>query len=200
MAGLTLSESRNEVTGVILSGGRGRRMAGEDKGLMEWAGKPLISWTLDRLSRQAGKILIVANRNIARYKAFGYPVISDSIPGYLGPLAGILSAMQVAQTRYILCVPCDGPKLPLDLLQRLWAESANREPRAACVYDGQRIQPLYNLLDVGLIASINDELKAGNRALEYWMLKQDPVLVDYSKQGECFTNINTKQELDNVKF
>ena len=93
------------ITGVILAGGRGSRLLWQDKGLVNFKGKPLIEWILQGLQAQVGAILISANRNLAAYQAYTYPVISDDLSDFQGPLAGILSAMQQAKTAYILTVP-----------------------------------------------------------------------------------------------
>ena len=102
---------RDDVTGVILAGGLARRMGGVDKGLVELAGRPMIEHVLDALRPQVGPLLINANRNLDRYSAYGHPLINDTLAGYLGPLAGVLSAMQRLVTGYLVTVPCDAPRL-----------------------------------------------------------------------------------------
>ena len=117
---------RDRITGLILAGGRARRMGGQDKGLIPLAGRPLIAWVIEALRPQVGSILISANRNQAAYAAFGYPVIGDEaggpdLTGFQGPLAGIAAAMTLAQTPWLLTLPCDTPLLPADLAARLAA-------------------------------------------------------------------------------
>ena len=114
------------ITGLILAGGRARRMGGEDKGLIPLAGRPLIAWVIDALAPQVGRILISANRNQAAYAAFGHPVIGDEavgaeLAGFQGPLAGIAAAMTRMETPWLLTLPCDAPLAPADLASRLAA-------------------------------------------------------------------------------
>ena len=80
--------SLQDLTAVILAGGRGRRMGGSDKGLVELEGRPLIAHILNVIAPQVGTVLINANRNAKQYEAFGYPVVSDTLDGFQGPLAG----------------------------------------------------------------------------------------------------------------
>ena len=90
--------NRDELTGVILAGGEGRRMGGADKGLQLLDGRPLVHWVLDRLRPQVGRVVISANRNLDRYREFGCPVLSDTLAGFAGPLAGLQAAMAEAGT------------------------------------------------------------------------------------------------------
>lgn len=98
----------NNITGVILAGGQGRRMGGEDKGLMVLNGRPLVEYLLDSLRPQSSTLLINANRNHHRYQRYGFPVIEDQVGNYQGPLAGFSTALQHADTDWIMTVPCDG--------------------------------------------------------------------------------------------
>jgi molybdenum cofactor guanylyltransferase len=112
---------RESVTGVVLAGGLGRRMGGEDKGLVELAGRAMVEYVLDALRPQVGPLLINANRNLDRYGAYGQPVIGDTLQGYLGPLAGVLSALQRLETDFLVTAPCDAPLIAPDLVARLYA-------------------------------------------------------------------------------
>jgi molybdopterin-guanine dinucleotide biosynthesis protein A len=82
---------REDITAVILAGGRARRMQGADKGLLELLGRPLLDYIITGLRPQVDRILINANRNLTRYRESGYPVIKDSMNDYCGPLAGMAS-------------------------------------------------------------------------------------------------------------
>ena len=88
--------NRDQITAVILAGGKGRRMGGEDKGLMELHGRPLIKHVLAIIAPQVGAVIINANRNLDRYAGFGYPVLRDDLQDFQGPLAGFSAAMAAA--------------------------------------------------------------------------------------------------------
>src|SRR5947209_6369262 len=118
--------AREDITGVILAGGRGSRMGGVDKGLQNYAGMPLALATLMRLQPQVGQVMINANRNIAAYESFGVPVWPDGLADYAGPLAGFLVGLERCETPWLVTVPCDTPRFPADLVERL-ASAADRE-------------------------------------------------------------------------
>ena len=85
-----------DVTGLVLAGGMGRRMGGVDKGLVLLDERPMVARVIERLTRQVGAIVINANQNVERYAALGYPVVSDTIGGFAGPLAGLHAGMSAA--------------------------------------------------------------------------------------------------------
>ena len=119
IGGMRHDMTRNDITGLILAGGRGSRMGGVDKGLQNFNGMPLALHTLMRLQTQVGNVMINANRNLAAYESFGAPVWPDALADYAGPLAGFLTGLERCETPYLLTVPCDTPLFPLDLVQRL---------------------------------------------------------------------------------
>jgi molybdopterin-guanine dinucleotide biosynthesis protein A len=184
-----------DITGVILAGGLGRRMGGVDKGLVDLAGRPLIEWVLDALAPQVGALIINANRHREIYAGYGVPVIADSVPGFNGPLAGILSAMRTARTDWILTVPCDGPLLPPDLAIRLVAALVSCGASTATVTDGERIHPVYTLLPVSLERALSVELSAGMRKVGDWVDRQRPALADFSDRPRALSNLNAPDDV-----
>src|SRR3990167_8794866 len=101
--------SKDDITGLILAGGRGSRMGGVDKGLQNHLGMPLAMHALLRLGPQVGHLMVNANRNLGAYDAFGVPVWPDALPDYPGPLAGFLAGLEHCETPYLVTVPCDTP-------------------------------------------------------------------------------------------
>src|SRR6476661_9914986 len=114
----------NDVTGLILAGGRGSRMGGVDKGLQNFRGMPLALQTLMRLQPQVSDVLVNANRNLAAYEALGVPVWPDALPDFAGPLAGFLTGLERCETPWLATVPCDTPLFPPDLVARLAEQAA----------------------------------------------------------------------------
>lgn len=189
----------SNISAVILAGGRGKRMGGEDKGLVELNGEPLIRHVISAIAPQVAHLVINANRNQERYADFGYPVISDSITGYQGPLAGFLAAMQAVSSDLLVSVPCDGPLLPTDLVERL-VTTRNREGAdIAVAHDGQRLQPVYALLSVRLLGSLQAYLDAGDRKIDRWYAQHRVAYADFSDVPQTFININTPQERDKLR-
>jgi molybdenum cofactor guanylyltransferase len=132
---------REHISAVVLAGGRGQRLGGQDKGLVTIQGQPLITHILARLRPQAATIFINANRNIDVYAEFGVAVITDTTPDYRGPLAGLAVALRACPSPYLLCVPCDAPLFPLDLGARLFAALGDYD--MSVVHDGCRVQPMF---------------------------------------------------------
>jgi len=188
----------NDITAIILAGGRGSRMGGRDKGLVTLSDRPMIAHVLDALKPQVGKIIISANRNLSRYASFGFPVISDELEGYQGPLAGILAGMKHVDTPWVLCAPCDAPALPRDLARRL-AQALDRQPaELAVVHDGANLQPAFLLASLALKEDLADYLRRGKRKLGQWCNKHNPALADYSNAPEHFINVNHTGDLETL--
>ncbi len=182
------------VTGVVLAGGRGRRMAGRDKGLIPLAGRPVVELVLDRLAPQVDQVLINANRNRPAYAAYGYPVVGDHHEGFAGPLAGMASALAAADTDLVLTVPCDTPWLPTDLMSRLGAAREVAEAEIVTVDDGVTTHPVLALLHRDLLPSLEASLAEGERKIDRWFARHRMGLADFSDCPEAFTNINTPGE------
>ena len=150
------TSEQNQISGVILAGGLGRRMGAVDKGLQAFRGRTLVEWAIARLQPQVAEILINANQNQDRYGSFGYKVISDLVPDYAGPLAGLHSALTSASRDLVLTVPCDSPFLPADLAQRLHSalRSASADVAVACT--GTRAHPVFCLVRRSLLPHLSD--------------------------------------------
>jgi len=101
------------ITATILAGGRGKRMGETDKGLQPLRDRSLVEWVLECIDPQVDELLIIANRNLERYLEFGYPVLSDRIADFAGPLAGLHAGLSQARSELVLAVPCDTPLLPV---------------------------------------------------------------------------------------
>ncbi|OQX32260.1 MAG: hypothetical protein B0D96_03755 [Candidatus Sedimenticola endophacoides] len=186
------------VTGVILAGGRATRMGGVDKGLIDLAGQPMIEHVIRGLAPQVSHLLINANRSRERYARYGYPVFSDGVADFAGPLAGIAAALERAPTELVLTVPCDGPWLPDDLLERLWARLLESRADVCVCHDGKRRQPVFGLFHRRLLPDILDYLASGERRLQRWLDLQRATTADFSGSSELFTNVNTPEERERV--
>jgi molybdenum cofactor guanylyltransferase len=189
-----MSINKTDITAVILAGGQGRRMGGRDKGLLEFDGRPMIEILIERLKDQQLDILINANRNQATYESYGYPVIGDELEDYQGPLAGFASAMASVTSRYILTLPCDSPMLANNFADR-FIETQDREKSPVCVaHDGERLQPVYALIDTRLLDDLKLFLDSGERKIDRWYAQHNYAQVDFSDDTVMFQNINTPED------
>ncbi len=180
------------VTTVILAGGQGSRMGG-DKALRDLRGLPLIEWVLGAIMPQANEILISANDNLPAFQHLGYPVVSDYVPGYAGPLAGLQAGMQHASGEWVASVPCDTPFLPDDLIARLLTAASDMEA-AVAVVNGRR-QPAIALYHRSVLPRLNAYLDGGERRISGWqdLLRVREAVFD---DDEAFLNINSLQDLE----
>lgn len=191
---------RDEITGVILAGGRATRMGGVDKGLVPLAGQSMIAHVIAALRPQVGGLIINANRNAGKYEALGWRVVADGRADFPGPLAGFLSALQAATTPYVLVVPCDAPMLPGDLAARLFAALAGNRAAVAAAHDGRRLHPVFALLTRDLKESLADYLETGERKAETWLRRQRLAIVDFSDRPEAFLNVNHPEDRDALEL
>jgi molybdenum cofactor guanylyltransferase len=189
-----MSISKSDITAVILAGGQGRRMGGQDKGLIDFNGQPLIRILVDKLCDQSVSILINANRNQQQYETYGYPVIGDQLENFQGPLAGFAAAMQMVNTQFILTLPCDSPLLIDDYVQR-FITAQNQTDAPICVADdGERLQPVHALIRVDLLDSLQQFLHSGDRKIDRWYAQHNFAKTDFSDSVEMFRNINTPED------
>ena len=184
---------------MILAGGLGRRMGGEDKGLVTLRGQPMIRHVIQALEPQVDELLISANRNREQYAAFGHPVIIDDMEGFQGPLAGILTAMRRTRHPLLLVVPCDAPLLPADFVTRLHDMLEYENADIAVSFDGERLQPVHALLSCHLKEDLEDFLASGERKIDRWYARHHMVRVDFSRHPEIFFNVNTPNQLERLE-
>lgn len=185
---------REDITALVLAGGKSRRMGGRDKGLLPFAGGELIGHVLARIAPQVGTVLISANRNLEVYEAYGYPVLADPLEDFQGPLAGFLAGLERMRTNYLLTLPCDGPNVLPDLAQRLARGLVEASADIAVAYDGRRLQPVYTLLHRRVLPGLHAALSAGERKIDRWFPDNAWVKVDFSDAPEQFDNINTPED------
>ncbi len=189
------SEVRDRVTGIVLSGGQGRRMGGVDKGLVMLDGAPLIGRVLARFAPQVGDVIVNANQNLDRYRTFGWPVVPDAVGGFAGPLAGLHAGMTMAARPLACTVPCDSPFLPLDLVRRLVAALDREHAQLAVARTFDQPHPVFALVRRDLLPHLTAFLKGGGRKIDAWYETLAVVLVAFDDVAHAFANINTRDEL-----
>ena len=195
--------SAEQITGLILAGGRAQRMGGIDKGLIPFLQKPLIESTISRLKPQVGQIIINANRNITKYAVYGYPVAMDETPDFSGPLAGFAVGLKNCKTPYLLTAPCDSPLLPSELASRMTQEIEKGDFQlvyASSKADDGKVwaQPVFCLMRVDVLPSLETFLAKGDLKIDRWFkeLRTSTVVFDKS---QAFANVNTPEELKELE-
>jgi molybdenum cofactor guanylyltransferase len=185
-----------DITGIVLAGGQGRRMGGVDKGLVAFAGRPLVAHAIERIAPQVGAILINANQNVEQYRAFGHRVVSDAVGGFAGPLAGLHAGLIATQTPYAVTAPCDSPFLPLDLVARLGAALVHDHAQLAVAKTFDQVHPVFALVDAAVLPHLEQFLKKGGRKIDAWYATLAATEVPFDDEADAFRNINTRAELE----
>ncbi len=194
-----------DVTGLILAGGRGSRMGGVDKGLQNHLGLPLAMHAMLRLAPQVCSVMINANRNIGAYESMGASVWPDAQSDFPGPLAGFLAGLEHCETPYMVTVPCDTPNFPADLVDRLAAalvaeeaEVAIAATRRADSADAVQPEPVFCLMRADLLDSLVAYLHAGQRKIDRWCGQHRMTTVVFD-DAAAFFNANTLEELQRLQ-
>ncbi|MGJ0491621.1 molybdenum cofactor guanylyltransferase MobA [Methylobacter sp.] len=187
--------SQTKVTGVILAGGQARRMNNQDKGLVNFKGRPMISYAIAAMMPVVNQLIINANRNRERYRQFGLPVVADQTDTFDGPLAGVLTAMIYADADVLVVMPCDSPLVTAEHLRKLVSTRAEQGADVAVAFDGERLHPVFMAIRTTLKSSLEAYLAGGQRKLDLWLEQQNMVKADFSDTPGIFVNINTMTEL-----
>lgn len=184
------------VTGIILCGGESRRM-GQDKGLMIYAGLPMVSQVVKRFDKTS-ECLLSCNQNVDDYEKLGFKTFPDvehsEIPKGAGPLLGILSAMEQATEDWLLFCPCDTPNIPSHYYERMTQTACDQLAFACVAHDGERRQNLHLLLHKKFKESLQMYLLSGRRRTGEWLQSIGVLDVDFSNEKADFLNINSMQD------
>ncbi len=181
------------VTGIVLSGGQGRRTGGADKGLLPWGESTRIEALLDVFTPQVDSLIISCNRNLDRYRAMAPVIVEDTLPKYQGPLAGVSAALAVTTTEISVCVPCDCPDPPQDLVERLVLTMDTQHLDLSFAHDGTRSQYLFCAIHKRTLDSLYEYLAKGGRAVNRWHQQLKYRSVDFSDCPGKFANHNRCQ-------
>ena len=180
-----------KTVGIILSGGRGERLGGADKGLLPWMDETRVESVISRLCPQVDSMLISCNRNLDLYARYGLPLVQDKRDDYQGPLAGLEAALELAKSAdFAVVVPCDCPEPPADLAERLSEVLRQSSLDLSFANDGKRDQYLFTAMRPSCLLSLSDYLDSGQRSVKGWHRLLNCTVVDFSDQQECFANMN----------
>lgn len=187
-----------QITGIIIAGGLGKRMGSANKGLQLLYGKPMLVHILNCIEPQVGSVMINVNHNIDAYAVFQKPSIQDSFPDYMGPLAGIHAGLMHCKTEYLLSVPCDTPYLPNDLVAQLSLimNQDNVDMAIACTNENAQIKthPIICLMKTSVRPHLEKFLQQGGKKVQAWQAELNAKQVVFSDEN-AFRNINHAEEL-----
>jgi molybdopterin-guanine dinucleotide biosynthesis protein A len=189
--------------GLVLAGGLARRMGGGDKALIKIGRSTILDRVLATLSGQCVDIIINANGDPKRFEDTGCIVVPDNVPGFAGPLAGVLAGLDwlAAQNNgieWMVSVPGDCPFLPDDLVERL--HEARRKMGAgvplACARSGEWRHPVVGLWPVALRGDLRKALVEEDlRKIEVWTARHGIAIADWPTEPiDPFFNVNTPED------
>ena len=197
--------SKEEVPAVILSGGESRRMGRNDKAFLSIEDKTLLEITLERLHRQTQQIAINTNSNDPKYLAYNLPVLNDAISGFLGPLAGIFTAMKWANQmgyKSVATIAVDTPLFPENLLKKLHCkmEMSNSDivfAGTSTDYKKKKLlHPVFGLWKTSLYNDLGKELESGVRKVTNWSERHKASNVFFQdKHLDPFFNVNSPEDI-----
>lgn len=200
MSAVPLPSPRAPIAGLILAGGRGRRAGGVDKAFLPLSGRPLLEHVIARLAPQVEGVILNANGDPARFAAYSLPVVADTLPDHLGPLAGILAGLTYAAAHLphvtgLVSVSVDTPFLPLDLVARLQARHA-ASGAAVCAASGDHRHPTVALWPLAVAPSLLSYLTEGERKAGLFLRRCAALVEEWpATPDDPFFNINTLEDL-----
>lgn len=180
---------------LLLAGGQGRRMGGQDKGLVVWQGRPLIAHLHQKVRGLTDDLIVSCNRNQALYSCYADHLVQDEQADYPGPMAGIRAGLLAARHDCLLVLPCDVPNVDEDLLQAMRHRAAEQPERPLMLREGEHWQPLLCIIPTGLRRSFEQAWVAGERSPGRLMRQLGAIALDCPAGDPRLANLNTPQLL-----
>ena len=194
---------RRQVAGLVLAGGLARRMGGRHKAFVRLAGRPLVAHVTERLRPQIAHLAISANAERERLRPYAEAVLPDPVPGFAGPLAGVLAGLEWLRATHpdipwLLSVPVDAPFLPPDLVERLWHAATRSGADMAVAASNDRIHPIIALWPVRLAEALRHALvEEKMRKAADFVFRHRLVRVSFeTRHVDPFFNVNSMQDLE----
>jgi molybdopterin-guanine dinucleotide biosynthesis protein A len=192
----------NNVAAVILAGGQSRRFGGGDKFLKDLNGKPLLDRVIERIKPQVDHLIINANNKNISLSSYGLPIVADTIQGYAGPLAGILTGLEwirehASECKWLGSFPSDAPFVPLDCVRKMHECAVENDAEVVCAVSGGRTHPVCALWRVELAEDLRNAMIEENmRKIDLWTSRYKISELEFSNQPyDPFFNVNRPEDL-----
>ena len=198
------SKQSHQVVGVILAGGKGKRMGGGEKPLQILQGRPLIERVIERADPQVDELILSSNSEPGLYQQLKLPIVADRFPGHAGPLLGISSAMAWVSTHYanaeampfLACFAADVPFFPASLVRQLLHGLVTDSSQVAVACEAGQLQPLFSIWDTACRGFVDQAIARGVYGPKPLLPELDSITIDIAAESEFdFANINTPQDL-----
>lgn len=197
-----MSDDQPSTVGVLLAGGLARRMGGGDKPMRTIGGQPILERVIARVASQCDELILNANGDPVRFASFGLPVVADTIEGFAGPLAGVLTALdwtarQKPEIQWVLSAATDCPFLPRDLASRLHQARLDQDAQLAFAASGEQIHHAVGLWSVSLRDELHHALTVeGVRQISSWTARYKSAVASWPTEPvDPFFNANTIEDI-----
>ncbi|WP_332767591.1 molybdenum cofactor guanylyltransferase MobA [Pseudomonas koreensis] len=181
---------------LLLAGGRGQRMGGQDKGLVEWLGEPMIAHLQRKVRALTDDLIISCNRNRERYTAFADQLVADDEGDFPGPLAGIRAGLKAARHTHLLVLPCDVPRIDAALLQSMRETAQLNSEKPLMLRHGEHWEPLLCVIPLSLSAAFEEAWNAGERSPGRVMRSLGATALQCPDNDPRLANLNTPELLN----
>ncbi|NVN63314.1 molybdenum cofactor guanylyltransferase MobA [Pseudomonas putida] len=179
---------------LILAGGRGQRMGGRDKGLVDWQGEPLIAHVHRVVQPLSDDLVISCNRNQAAYRAYAERLVGDAEADFPGPLAGVIAGLKVARHGWVVLLACDAPLVDRELIEDLLRLAVTGNS-AAMVRQGGFWQPMFSVLPKRVLPVLEQAWAAGERSLQKALLREAVRGLECTEGDRRLSNFNSPERL-----
>ncbi|MFG0272046.1 molybdenum cofactor guanylyltransferase MobA [Pseudomonas sp. zjy_14] len=179
---------------LILAGGRGQRMGGRDKGLVDWQGEPLIAHVHRVVRPLSDDLVISCNRNQAAYRPYADRLVGDAEADFPGPLAGVIAGLRVARHGWVVVLACDAPLVDRELIEGLLRLAATGNS-AAMVRQGGFWQPMFSVLPKRVLPVLEQAWAAGERSLQKALLREAVQGLECAESDRRLSNFNSPDRL-----
>lgn len=181
---------------LLLAGGRGQRMGGQDKGLVQWLGEPMIAHLQRKVRAMTDDLIISCNRNRERYAPFADQLVADDEGDFPGPLAGIRAGLKAARHSHLLVLPCDVPRIDTALLQNMRETAQLNSEKPLMLRHGEHWEPLLCVIPLSLSAAFEEAWNAGERSPGRVMRSLGATALQCPDNDPRLANLNTPELLN----
>ena len=194
----------NNILGVVLAGGKSKRF-GDDKTTAKLGNKSLLDHTIEKIEKKFDEILIISNNEKHISIKKNVFLTKDLIEGHLGPLVGVLSAMEWIKKHkknynWIATFPCDTPFFDENLVDKIMNCPKNSSKKLFFLKSGNRRHNIFGLWSLELKDILLEDINKGHRKVEEWANKVGSEIIEINDENDYnFLNINTKEDLEKAK-
>lgn len=190
----------DNVLGVILAGGRSRRMGSSDKALLPWERATLLEQVIARAQPQVDRLIISSNSASEEIANLGLKVIKDTIPDYPGPLAGIIGAMEWAlnepgKHQWLATFATDTPFVPQSFVPQCLQQAINEGVDVVHAQNAGRDHYVMAVWRISMLPHLQEQFAGGVRALKVIMANCRAQASEFTGDDvDPFFNINTPDD------